>query len=49
MGSVKDLEILVELTEGRMGVGRFHFPDRYSVFDWGKMQILFLIKVLHFV
>ena len=20
-----------------MGVGRFHFSDRYSVFDWGEM------------
>ena len=20
-----------------MGIGRFHFSDRYSVFDWGEM------------
>ncbi len=37
MGSVKDLEVLMEPTKERMGVGRFHFSDRYSVFDWGEM------------
>ncbi|MFW6111377.1 MAG: phosphoribosylaminoimidazolesuccinocarboxamide synthase [Thermoproteota archaeon] len=37
MGSVKDLEVLEEPSEHRMGVGRFHFSDRYSVFDWGEM------------
>jgi phosphoribosylaminoimidazole-succinocarboxamide synthase len=37
MGSVKDLEILKKPTKTRMGVGRFHFSDRYSVFDWGEM------------
>lgn len=37
MGSVKDLEIIQKPTKSKMGVGRFHFSDRYSVFDWGKM------------
>lgn len=37
MGSVKDLEVLRRPTRDRMGVGRFHFSDRYSVFDWGEM------------
>jgi phosphoribosylaminoimidazole-succinocarboxamide synthase len=37
MGSVKDLEIVKKPTRGVMGFGRFHFSDRYSVFDWGEM------------
>lgn len=37
MGSVKDLEIVKAPTKDRMGVGRFHFSNRYSVFDWGEM------------
>ena len=37
MGSVKDLEIVKKPTKNHMGVGRFHFSDRYSVFDWGEM------------
>ncbi|MEM4733197.1 MAG: phosphoribosylaminoimidazolesuccinocarboxamide synthase [Candidatus Bathyarchaeia archaeon] len=37
MGSVKDLEVLQKPTRDAMGVGRFHFSDRYSVFDWGEM------------
>lgn len=37
MGSVKDLEIIEKPTANKMGVGRFHFSDRYSVFDWGEM------------
>ncbi|MEM3623598.1 MAG: phosphoribosylaminoimidazolesuccinocarboxamide synthase [Candidatus Bathyarchaeia archaeon] len=37
MGSVKDLEIIKKPTKAKMGVGRFHFSDRYSVFDWGEM------------
>jgi len=37
MGSVKDLEVVEKPTGGAMGVGRFHFSDRYSVFDWGEM------------
>ena len=37
MGSVKDLEIIQKPTETAMGIGRFHFSDRYSVFDWGEM------------
>ncbi|MBT0160552.1 phosphoribosylaminoimidazolesuccinocarboxamide synthase [Candidatus Bathyarchaeota archaeon A05DMB-2] len=37
MGSVKDLEITKKPTPDIMGVGRFHFSDRYSVFDWGEM------------
>lgn len=37
MGSVKDLEVIKEPTREEMGIGRFHFSDRYSVFDWGEM------------
>ncbi len=37
MGSVKDLVILEEPTREKTGLGRFHFSDRYSVFDWGEM------------
>jgi phosphoribosylaminoimidazole-succinocarboxamide synthase len=37
MGSVKDLEVVKKPTKNRMGIGRFHFSDRYSVFDWGEM------------
>ena len=37
MGSVKDLEIIKKPTRDVMGIGRFHFSDRYSVFDWGEM------------
>ena len=37
MGSVKDLEIIKNPSEIAMGIGRFHFSDRYSVFDWGEM------------
>jgi phosphoribosylaminoimidazole-succinocarboxamide synthase len=37
MGSVKDLEVLEKPVTDTMGVGRFHFSDRYSVFDWGEM------------
>jgi phosphoribosylaminoimidazole-succinocarboxamide synthase len=37
MGSVKDLEVIKKPTKNASGVGRFHFSDRYSVFDWGKM------------
>jgi phosphoribosylaminoimidazole-succinocarboxamide synthase len=37
MGSVKDLEIITKPTKTSLGVGRFHFSDRYSVFDWGEM------------
>jgi phosphoribosylaminoimidazole-succinocarboxamide synthase len=37
MGSVKDLETLRKPTRDEMGIGRFHFSDRYSVFDWGEM------------
>jgi phosphoribosylaminoimidazole-succinocarboxamide synthase len=37
MGSVKDLEVVKKPTRDTMGVGRFHFSDRYSVFDWGEM------------
>ena len=40
MGSVKDLEIIRKPTKNKMGVGRFHFSDRYSVFDWGEMPDL---------
>jgi phosphoribosylaminoimidazole-succinocarboxamide synthase len=37
MGSVKDLEVIKKPTKDAMGIGRFHFSDRYSVFDWGEM------------
>lgn len=37
MGSVKDIEVVKKPTKDTMGVGRFHFSDRYSVFDWGEM------------
>jgi phosphoribosylaminoimidazole-succinocarboxamide synthase len=37
MGSVKDLEVIQKPTRDDMGIGRFHFSDRYSVFDWGEM------------
>ncbi len=37
MGSVKDLEVLKKPTKDEMGIGRFHFSDRYSIFDWGEM------------
>jgi len=37
MGSVKDLEVVKKPTRDAMGVGRFRFSDRYSVFDWGEM------------
>jgi phosphoribosylaminoimidazole-succinocarboxamide synthase len=40
MGSVKDLETVKRPTRDSMGVGRFHFSDRYSVFDWGEMPDL---------
>ena len=37
MGSVKDLQIIRPPTQTEMGIGRFLFSDRYSVFDWGEM------------
>ncbi len=37
MGSVKDLQVITKPTPEAMGVGRFLFSDRYSVFDWGEM------------
>jgi phosphoribosylaminoimidazole-succinocarboxamide synthase len=37
MGSVKDLQVIKKSTPQSMGVGRFLFSDRYSVFDWGEM------------
>ncbi len=37
MGSVKDLEVIQKPTPEKMGLGRFHFSDRFSVFDWGEM------------
>ncbi len=40
MGSVKDLEILEKPSGMKVGRGRFHFSDRYSVFDWGEMPDL---------
>ena len=40
MGSVKDLKILIPAEQNKMGVGQFHYSDRYSVFDWGEMPDL---------
>ncbi|MDH7564189.1 MAG: phosphoribosylaminoimidazolesuccinocarboxamide synthase [Candidatus Bathyarchaeota archaeon] len=40
MGSVKDLQVVKKPTREKMGVGRFVFSDRYSVFDWGEMPDL---------
>ena len=40
MGSVKDLQTIKAPTKDSMGVGRFHFSDRYSIFDWGEMPDL---------
>ncbi|RZN63466.1 phosphoribosylaminoimidazolesuccinocarboxamide synthase [Methanonatronarchaeum sp. AMET6-2] len=40
MGSVKDLEVIEEPSSENMGIGRFRFSDRYSVFDWGEMPDL---------
>ncbi len=37
MGSVKDFKIIKPATAEELGVGRFIFTDRYSVFDWGEM------------
>lgn len=37
MGSVKDLEIIKKPEKDKMGIARFHFSDRYSIFDWGEM------------
>lgn len=37
MGSVKDLRVIRKPTKEALGVGRFRFSDRYSVFDWGAM------------
>ena len=37
LGSVKDLEVIKAPTRDSMGIGRFHFSNRYSVFDWGEM------------
>jgi phosphoribosylaminoimidazole-succinocarboxamide synthase len=37
MGSVKDLIVIEEPRKDKSGIGRFHFSDRYSVFDWGEM------------
>lgn len=40
MGSVKDLEIVKKPVRNEIGIARFHFSDRYSVFDWGEMPDL---------
>lgn len=44
MGSVKDLTILQPASESNLGLGRFTFSDRYSVFDWGEMPDKILNK-----
>jgi phosphoribosylaminoimidazole-succinocarboxamide synthase len=40
MGSVKDLETIKKPTKNKMGLGKFVFSNRYSVFDWGEMPDL---------
>jgi len=37
MGSVKDLDLREPAYENRSGRGRFHFSERYSIFDYGEM------------
>ncbi len=37
MGSVKDLQVIKNPEGNKLGLGRFTFSDRYSVFDWGEM------------
>ncbi len=37
MGSVKDLKVIEAPKQDQLGIGRFLFSDRYSVFDWGEM------------
>src|SRR4030066_1047515 len=37
LGSVKDLAVIRKPSRNSMGIGGFHFSDRYSVFDWGEM------------
>lgn len=37
MGSVKDLVVIKEPKTDELGLGRFVFSDRYSVFDYGRM------------
>jgi len=37
MGSVKDLIVVKEPKRDELGLGRFVFSDRYSVFDYGVM------------
>ena len=44
MGSVKDLKVIRAAEAEKMGIGHFHFSDRYSVFDWGEMPDLITNK-----
>jgi phosphoribosylaminoimidazole-succinocarboxamide synthase len=44
MGSVKDLKIIKPADDKKIGIGHFHFSDRYSVFDWGEMPDLITDK-----
>ena len=44
LGSVKDLKIIKKPSKQNMGIGHFHFSDRYSVFDWGEMPDLLIGK-----
>ena len=37
MGSVKDIEVTKQPTKTAMGICKFLFSDRFSVFDWGEM------------
>lgn len=44
MGSVKDLKVIKPAEKNTLGIGHFHFSDRYSVFDWGEMPDLIINK-----
>lgn len=44
MGSVKNLEILRYSSGNSPGVGRLHFTDRYSIFDYGSMPDMIVDK-----
>ncbi len=37
MGSVKDFTVIEPAQAGKLGLGKFTFSNRYSVFDWGQM------------
>jgi hypothetical protein len=35
--STDAITVIQKPTKDKMGLGRFHFSDRFSVFDWGEM------------